>query len=230
MRRLSFLLLCVISICNFANAALLKSYDFDGGYSDTLGNGVDLIDGGGALVNGFYNFSDNQGLKLTSALTNTSDYAIEMRLSINDSVSSWNKLIDFQELASDNGLYVLNGNFDFYVSGVNILGGPVTVGEFFTISFVRNAGIITTFFNGVALTSFTDSSNQAVSAANVLNFFEDDVATNKTESFIGAVDYIRIHDDESTFGSAPIISVPAPHFIWLFAMLLISMVSLRHKR
>ncbi|ASP49500.1 PEP-CTERM sorting domain-containing protein [Cognaticolwellia beringensis] len=222
----------ILSICcfiNVANAGLIKSYDFNGDLSDTIGNGVDMIANGGSVTGAEYHFTNNQGLKLTSALSNTSDYAIEMRLRVIDSLISWNKLIDFSNLVSDNGLYLLNGNFDFYVSGSNPLGGPVNLNEFFTIAFVRSAGVITTHFNGVALTPFNDSSNQAVPSANILNFFEDDTDTGGRESFVGAVDFIRIHDDASTFGTAPI-NVPEPSTLAIFALGMIGLASRRFKK
>jgi len=213
-----------------ANAGLLKSYDFNGDYNDTLGNGDELVASGGSILNGLYNFTDNQGLQLTSALTNTSNYAIEMRLSVNDNLTGWSKLIDFQEFSTDNGFYLRNNNFDFYVSGSNLLGGPVILNEFFDLAFVRSAGIITTYFDGVALTAFNDSSNQAVSSNNILNFFEDDTETDKRESFIGAVDYIRIHDDASTFGSQPTFPVPEPSTLAIFALGIMGLASRRFKK
>jgi hypothetical protein len=230
MKKLGVLLSCLMMASGIANAGLLKSYDFNGSYSDTLGNGVDLVASGGSIVGGIYNFTDNQGLKLASALTNTSNYAVEMRLSVNDNLSGWSKLIDFQELSTDNGFYLLGNNFNFYVSGSNPLGGPVISNEFFDLAFVRSAGIITTYFNGVALTTFNDSSNQAVSSNNVLNFFEDDNATGQNESFIGAVDYIRIHDDASTFGNQPTASVPEPSTLAIFALGIIGLASRKFKK
>lgn len=218
---------CFISV---ANAGLIKSYDFNGDLSDTLANGVDMTASGGALGGGLYTFGHNQGLRLTSALSDTADYAIEMRLRIDDDLSSWNKLLDFEDLTSDNGLYLFDGNFDFYVSGQNILGGPVNLNEFFTISFVRSAGVITTYYNGVALTPFIDSLNQAIPSSNILNFFEDDTLTAKGESFSGAVDYIRIHGDDSTFGDDPGIPVHEPGTILLFGLALLGTFASRRKK
>jgi hypothetical protein len=70
------------------------------------------------------------------------------------------------------------------------------------------------FLNGNSLFTESDLSGQAVSAANVLNFFEDDDgATSQRESFTGSVDFIRIHDDTGTFGDVP--NVPLPAALWL---------------
>jgi hypothetical protein len=235
MKKIGVLLSCLMMVCGTANSALIKSYDFNGGYSDTLGNGVDIVASGGSITSGVYNFSNNQGLELSSALANTSDYAIEMSLSVNDSLSGWNKLIDFENLSSDNGFYLLGDAFNFYVSGGNTLGGPVVLNEFFNIAFVRSAGVITTFFNGTALTPFSNSGAHAIPSNNTLNFFEDDFATSQSESFAGAVDFIRIHDDASTFGIQPTVpnpttSVPEPSTLAVFALGIMGLASRRFMK
>lgn len=189
-----------------ANAALINSYDFNDDLSDTLGNGLGLTASGGTVSGGRYNFSGNQGLRLSSALPSTTDYGIEIGFQMNDSLSGWNKLIDFQDLASDLGLYVNNGTIDFYTAGP--AGGSVLLNTDFTVGIARSAGIIELFLNGTSLSSFADG-GQAVSGSNILNFFEDDFATGQGESFVGSADFIRIHNDSTTFGAEPI-TVPEP--------------------
>lgn len=41
----------------------------------------------------------------------------------------------------------------------------------------------------------------------VRSFFEDDFDSRQGEAFVGSVDFIRIHEDTSTLGTAP---VPLP--------------------
>ena len=53
------------------------------------------------------------------------------------------------------------------------------------------------------LSTISDPNNQAVSTANILNFFEDDLDTGQSEAFNGSVDFIRIHNDSSTFSTVP---------------------------
>lgn len=79
-----------------ANAGLINSYDFNGDFSDTLGNGNDLTSFGGTVGVGSYSFADNQGFRLTSALTNTSDYAIEMNIQNNDDLLVYKNLLIFR--------------------------------------------------------------------------------------------------------------------------------------
>lgn len=212
-----------------ANAALLKSYDFDGGLTDTLSNGSDLIASGGTVTGGRYDFTDNQGLKLTSALANTSDYAIEIKMQVNDSVGGFNKVIDFSELASDTGLYILSGKLNFFGAGGNV--GSLTLNTDFTVGLARSGGNLELFLNGTSLWSGADSTGHGISASNILNFFEDDNATNQNESFAGSVDFIRIHDDASTFGSviAPPNAVPVPAALFMFAPALLGFLGLRRK-
>ncbi|GAA6189694.1 VPLPA-CTERM sorting domain-containing protein [Litorivita sp. NS0012-18] len=191
-----------------AQAALINSYDFDGSYADTLGAGNDLVASGGTISGGEYIFSGNQGLRLTDALPSTTDYAIELGFSVTDSVGGYNKLIDFQDLASDLGLYIYSGTLDFYTTGAG--GGSISVGQDVVVGFARSGGVLSYYLDGALIASAADTANQAVSGANVLNFFEDDFATSQSESFAGAVDYIRIHDNISTFGAEPAPAVPLP--------------------
>ena len=90
----SGLLTLALVVCSFAvapaHAVLIKSYDFSGDLSDSLGNGVDLVASGGALGSGRYTFGANQGLRLTSALPNPNDYTIEIKFEM-DSAAPYGK-------------------------------------------------------------------------------------------------------------------------------------------
>ncbi len=71
---------------------------------DNLGTGNDLVSSGGAIIGGEYVFGANQGLRLTKALSSSSDYAIEIGRQVTGTVGGYNKVIDFQDLTSDLGL------------------------------------------------------------------------------------------------------------------------------
>lgn len=220
MRYLIVLVFIAVTMSAPVHSALIKSYDFDGDYTDTLGNGDNLVASGGSISFGMYNFDLNQGLRLNNALGDTSNYAIEMRLRVNDSLGGYNKLIDFQDLSSDIGLYLQNGAALFYTAAN--FGGGVTLGEYFTLALVRSSNDITAYLNGSSLGTFSDSGSQAVSVGNSLNFFEDDNRTSQSEAFDGSVDFIRIHADSSTLGQAPV-GVPEPATLGLFGLMLLAM-------
>ena len=198
-----------VLVSSAAQAALLNSYDFDTlGRGDTLLVGDDLTDNGGTIAGGLYSFTDNQGLRLTAALPDTSNYGIELRFKVIDSIAGYNKLIDFQDLSSDFGLYLLEGTVDFFTALST--SGTVSLGEFVTVGLERSGGSISLFLDGAFLGTATDDSEQAVSLGNILNFFVDDTQV-AGESFAGAVDFIRIHNDSSTFGQAPAMpAIPVP--------------------
>jgi PEP-CTERM motif len=184
-----------------ANAALLKSYDFNGDFTDTLGNGVDLTASVGFFFGGRYFLFPNQGLRLTSALPSTNDYGIEFKLTMT-TATGFSKLVDFQDLASDFGLYESDGAGLKFVDLTGIVGTGLLDDEV-TVGLERAAGNITIFLDGDSLLVTADPVGRAVPGSNILNFFEDDTVTGQGESFTGSVDFIRIHDDSSTFGMEP---------------------------
>ena len=209
-----------------ANAALLNSYDFTNDLSDTLGNGNDLVASGGTVGGGRYSFGLNQGLRLTSALPSTTDYGIEVRFLGSDSFNGYNKVFDFQDLTSDHGLYVLNSSVSFYTAAG--AAGSVSLNSDFTLGLERTGTTLNGFIDGVSIFSVSDLGGQAVSALNILNFFEDDNATGQREAFMGSADFIRIHNDSSTF-TAPS-AVPVPAAVWLFGTALIGLVGFGRRK
>ncbi len=209
-----------------ASAVLLKSYDFTTDLSDTLGNGVDMT-GVGTVSGGRYSFSNNQGLRLTSALPSTTDYAIEMKLQVNDNLSGYKKLVDFLDLGSDIGLYLLDDAVTFYTNISAV--GSVSLDTDFVIGLERAAGTISVFLDGVFLASAPDVGDQALPLANILNFFEDDFATGQAESFTGSVDWVRIHSDSSSFSAEPP-AVPEPGALAILAFGLAGIGFARRRR
>jgi hypothetical protein len=227
-------LLAAIATGSSAEGALLKSYDFNGDYSDTLSNGVDLIPSGGSISGGRYNFAINQGLRLLTALPSTTDYGIEIRFRVEDDVVSFNKLIDFQNLTSDSGLYQYNGGLYFYSSGPQSPPGTVLLNTDHTVGLARSGGSIEVFLDGVPIAvPLVDGSNLAVPGGNVLNFFQDD--NGGSEAFIGSAEFIRIHNDSSTFGLAPELAptssgLPEPSSLTLLGLGVLGLIRLRPRK
>jgi hypothetical protein len=209
-----------------AQGAILKSYDFTTGLGDTLTNGNDLTASGGTVAGGLYAFGANQGLRLDDALPDADTYAIEMRLRFDDCIAGWAKLLDYQDRASDDGLYLWGGQAIFFPIGDKF--GAVSAGEFFTLGLERVGGLLTAFWNGTQVFSMPDLDDNAVSGGNILNFFVDDLTWGQSESFAGAVDFIRIHDDRSTFGMSPV-PVPATLPLLMAGLGLVGMMGRRRK-
>lgn len=199
-----------------ANAALINSYDFNGDLTDSLSTGLDLVASGGTVSGGRYNFTANQGLRLDSALADTSNYGIEMKIRVDDSTGGYNKLVDFQALAADNGFYIHNDRLGFYSHAPR--GGAVSVGVERIIGLERAGSTLNMFLDGVLVASAGDGAGFGVSGPNILNFFEDDFATGQSEAFAGSADWIRIHDDSSTFS---VVSAPEPTTLALMGLALI---------
>ena len=233
-----FLGLALLLSISAANAALIKSYDFNGDLSDTLGNGLDLVASGGIISDGRYEFEANQGLRLDSALLDTSAYGIEIGFQIDDR-DFYHKVIDFQNLASNFGLYISDGAVQFYNICCSV--GSVQENEDFVLGLWRSENSIEMSVNGTSLTLdfgidpnepsiLPDPDGLAVSVLNILNFFEDDFVSGQSESITGSADFIRIHDDNSAFGIEPVSAVPVPAAFWLFGTALIGLIGFGKRK
>ena len=150
--------------------------------------------GTGALSASGYTFTANQGLGLSNALTDPGNYSISLTFSLTD-LLGYKKLIDFKNLVSDNGLYLLNGQLDYYPTALTATT-TVAANQSVTVNLTRNSAtqLVTGSVNGVQQFSFTDTTNDAVfSTANgQINFFQDDNATGQNEAGPGTVTRITI--------------------------------------
>jgi len=89
-----------------SGATLTDNYVLSSSLNDTLGGPSLVADGGTQSATG-YSFTANQGLNLSSALSNSGDYSILMDFSFS-TLSGFRKILDFQNRTSDGGLYDLN--------------------------------------------------------------------------------------------------------------------------
>jgi hypothetical protein len=179
-----------------ASAATLEHvYNFQNSLADSLG-GPNLTSLGGTIGATSYTFGAQQGLSLSGALLNDDSYSIFMNFEF-DTLTGFRKIVDFKDLASDNGLYNLSTALNYY----NFATGPTgvfTPGVFAAVTITRDSstGLVVGYVNGVPEISFTDSSSDAVfnAANNIINFFQDDSVTGGRESSSGAVNKIEIFD------------------------------------
>ena len=202
-RKIASLLALAGSIGIAHGASVIHDYGLNGSLSDALG-GPALVSNGGTLGATGYTFGANQGPTLSNGFTNNANYSVEMKFSF-DQTAGFRKIIDFKNRTSDNGLYVLNTNLNFFpvVTGV---GAQITNGTLVDVILTRDSGTnsVVGYVNGVLQISFTDLSNFAVFDAtnNIAQFFRDDFVTGQGEASSGFVDFIRVYDGALTDNQA----------------------------
>ncbi|MBL8380658.1 MAG: PEP-CTERM sorting domain-containing protein [Burkholderiales bacterium] len=214
MRTISKLLATAVTALGFAsagNAALIHDYQLNGTLADALG-GPSLVPINAGGPNGTigatgFSFPFNSGLQLSNGLPNGGNYSIEMTFSF-DEVSSWRRIIDFKDRATDRGLYDYFGGIQFYPfsTGASIFtpGGMVNIiatRDGGTGAFNVYAGGLSILPGGIPLDDSVNNDAVFSAAGNLINFFRDDLAV-PNEASSGFVDMIRIYD-------APITAVEA---------------------
>lgn len=199
-RSLRFGALCGV-LAGFAQGALLHQYDFSGTLSDNFG-GPSLTSNGGVLGAGSYSFDYAQGLSLLNPGIG-SVYTIDMTITLDAvCVPKFCKLLDFQNLAADAGLYTTPGANQLQLWPFET--GPDAVGTgAANITIQRNAaGTVTVFLNGVQQFTSDDSANQnfVFNALNNIIWFLHDEGQQGVpgEHARGSVDWIRIYDTAET--------------------------------
>lgn len=184
-----------------AKAAVVANYQFQNTLSSSIHSAPDLVPfvlgsftpasiGGSPTT--VYNFGKQKGLSLDTTVLISDNYTIAALFSFDD-ISSWRKIFDFKNLTSDNGLYTLTGQLYFYPVAS---GGPtVSAGTFLEAVLTRDSStnLVTTYFNGTQVFSFTDSTSSGIiSVANLLNIVQDDSTTGGSESSSGSLAGLRI--------------------------------------
>lgn len=180
--------------------------------SDSLGGpaltGLGGTFGASAYGQTGYSFGANQGLSVSGAVgaaVYTVDFAVEL-----DDVNGYKRLVDFQNLSSDSGLYNLNSTLDFFP--VVNSAAAFTAGQPARVTITRDAaGEFIGYVNGVEQIRFADTGNLATFSgpSQIAYFFRDDNAvTNEAGS--GFVDYIRIYDVALSAAEVAALASPVP--------------------
>ena len=228
--------LILISIClihTAGNAAVLKhSYLFDNGFTDSTGS-LAIVGNGGTVNSGRYDFAPNQGLTLTGGLDNTSDYSIEITMAYDSLNPRWNKLIDFQNLASDFGVYFDFGQVQFFPDSTNG-SDSIQANTDFNFVLTRDSSETKGYLNGVLQWTILSSAS-SVPSANILTFVTDDTVTpGSTEAQSGLIDFIRIYDGALTASEVDNLTspsaVPVPGAVWFFLSGLVGLFCMRNSR
>ncbi len=176
-------------------STLTHDYDLTSSLNDLVGS-APLVSDGGSIGAAGYAFAANQGLNVSSALSNVGDYSILMDFSFLD-LTGYRKILDFKNLASDNGLYNLSTALNYYnfSSGPN---GALAANTPARVVLTRDVGtgLVVGYVNGVSQISFTDSTSDATFTGpnGIIRFFEDDNVTGQRESSGGLATHISIYD------------------------------------
>ena len=189
-----------------AAAVLRADYQFQGVLTSSVAGAPALanIGGGNTFVGDSVNggnatvlaFPAGGGVSLPGLTTIApgGTYSVAMLVRLAD-VSGYRKYLDFKNRTSDNGVYVLDGNLNFYNFATGA-SAPIANNAWRTIVITRDAaGQVAGYVNGAPALGFADGSGAGVvDAANVLNFFFDDAVTS-TEQSAGAVARIQVYDN-----------------------------------
>jgi hypothetical protein len=186
-----------------ANAAVVRDYELNNSLADSAASGVDILNNGTLTATGI-DFGANQGPTVTGLSLST--YTISTSFEL-DTLSGFRKIVDFQNLGSDNGLYDLNNALNYY----NFSTGSAvfSAGQFATVVLTRDGATkqVTGYVDGVQQIQFTDTTNDALIGGN-LRFFQDDNVTAH-EASGGSVDFIKISDSVDVPGRTPGVPEPA---------------------
>lgn len=184
----------------------LHQYHLDGDYHDDYG-GPDLVPAGGSFVADGYHFEANQGLSVTGAVP-AEVYTVDLVFSY-DAYSGWHKVLDYKDLATDEGYYTYDDRSQFVVvAGATFADGPVglVANTMYQMTITRDAaGVVTGYVDGAQAWTFNDLADVATlgTVGGPAHFFIDDNATGGGESKAGTVRRIRIWDRALAAGEIP---------------------------
>lgn len=203
------LILALVPLPAFS-ATLLHEYRLDGTFADQLG-GPSLVSTGGVLGPLGYNFTAGHTLSVSGALANTSHYAIEMFFTL-DETNDYRKLIDFQNLTSDDGLYNIDGVLNFYDYSLADTQSLAPGRLIHLIASRDNSNeLFTSYVDGVLQNAAIDDTRAAVFGGTngIIQFLRDDAIT-AVENPRGYLEYIRIYDGPVSAAEAAALYAAAP--------------------
>jgi len=127
--------------------ALVRDYELNGSFADTLGVGSDLVPLGatGTFTGGVYEFGVNEGLAAQVPTANTESYSLELSFSLDQLSSStgYQKLVDFNGPGSGAELYVFNRRLRYFIANpTSFFTGTIdlTAGQTHQVVLTRNSG------------------------------------------------------------------------------------------
>lgn len=170
-------------------------YRLAGDFHDDAG-GPDLVPLGGTVDATGYTFAANQGLRLVGAMP-PAVYTVMFEVALN-TLTGWRKLLDYKELATDEGLYTYGLDYQFVIVQSQTFATSadlLTPMQPVRLAITRDAaGVVIGYIGPNMQISFTDDAGVAVLAGATANFFIDDNATGGGEADGGVARDLRIWD------------------------------------
>jgi hypothetical protein len=216
-------LLCAASA---QSAVLIHEYALRGALTDSK-NGPALVQNGGSITPNGYVFSANQGVSFSSSVLTPANYSVEFSFKLSNP-AGLDKLLDFQSLTANAGLYQVNGALSFLPGGP---GAPSDILADTTVhvALTRNSAtnVVVGYVNGEQRFSFVDLSQWAVpiGVSPQFQFFIDDFTTSQLDASGGTLNYLRVFNGSLTsqevtalFLAGPPSLVPEPSTVVLLAL------------
>ena len=136
----------------------------------------------------------------------SSDYRIEIKFQMHNFDPFWKKVLDYQNLETDYGLYVREDRLQFFPAGEGQSlpqPTPIPLNTDVVVRITRDGDTtqVRYFVDNILQGSFDDAATSApnccvaVPASNILHFFQDDVVCCNADTLVGSVDWIRISVD-----------------------------------
>lgn len=141
-------------------------------------------------------FPEGNGLQLIDATSviPRNRYTIVVKFRF-DAVSNYARVIDFSRALSDDGPYVLGGQFIFHPNAPETVTN-IDVDEWVNVVLTRSrAGRLRGYVDGGKVFDFTDTTAGKFNDLNTLRFFRDN---DNREETSGAVSRIRLYNDTMT--------------------------------
>lgn len=179
-----------VFIAGSASAAALADFQLNGTFANSGVGAATMTSNGGVLGATGLTFGFNEGPTISGLGTLTS-YSLITQFRFDD-VSGYRRIVDFSNRASDNGLYTLDGDLDFFPVA---FGTPGVIGanELVTVRLTRATNnVVTGYINGASQWSFVDTAGEAIIHDHVNLFLDDFFFANEASS--GFVNYATISD------------------------------------
>lgn len=180
-----------------AKAVEVYHWDFTQGTTDLVSSATAVLGNPAGLGSGGYTFTDlGEGITVSQTGPNlvTGTYTIFLVFTLTDNNAGYQRLIDFKDKDTDQGMYVRDDFFYFYSDGPRIETPTFVPGQRIVMALRRDGAtkVVSCVVNGRPLWSYVDSNDEGVFDApnNLMRFFEDDGSEHPE----GTVSKIRIYD------------------------------------